>query len=64
MSISLACGSLDRLSAFVNHAKADAPQSTELAEVRADLHWSGEFDPARFASRLAKYRVSLGDLAR
>ncbi len=55
---------LERLSDFVNRTRQDAPRSAELADLRQDLRWSGEFDVARFAGRLRAYRLSLGGAAR
>lgn len=55
---------LERLADFVNRTKPDLPRSAELTELRQDLRWAGEFDPARFADRLRKYRRSLDGAAR
>jgi hypothetical protein len=55
---------LERLSDFANRAKPGAPRPPELAALRQDLRWSGEFDPAQFASRLTQYRLSLAGGAR
>ena len=51
---------LERLSDFVHRTKPDAPRPVELVELRQDLRWSDDFDAGRFASRLGRYRLSLG----
>lgn len=50
---------LERLSDFVSRTTHGSPRPRELTELRQDLRWPGEFDAARFADRLAKYRQSI-----
>jgi len=50
---------LERLSEAANGAQPGAPRAAELAELSQDLRFAGEFEPARFAERVERYRASL-----
>jgi hypothetical protein len=55
---------LERLSDAANGTPPGAPRVAELAELRQDLRFAGEFEPARFAERVERYRASLASATR
>lgn len=55
---------LERLAEAASPAGDASSRPVELVELRKNMSWEGEFDPGRFADRLAAYRAILAGAER